>query len=250
LSDRLDYPAGKIMGLTIHFKLTPPPDTDAARANKLVRQMRQRAQGFKQRGRVRAVLPIGSDRESLRWAMDYKSVPHPWKPGCQSGIDIPAEEGFLFIVDLGEDCEPLQLALCRYPKTVIMGGRRYRTGLKGWQFKGFSKTQYASLHGWEHFQRCHTGVIDLLHGLRRLGLGVEISDEGDYWPGRNLQALRRNLDEMNGAVAAAVGVMKDRAEAQGGAPVQSPILAHPHFERLEAEGAARGYASQLRKALR
>ncbi|MCU0786314.1 MAG: hypothetical protein MUF81_20160 [Verrucomicrobia bacterium] len=39
------------MGLTVHFKLTPPPDTDAARAHELVRQMRQRAQGFKQRGR-------------------------------------------------------------------------------------------------------------------------------------------------------------------------------------------------------
>jgi hypothetical protein len=31
--------------------------------------------------------------------------------------------------------------------------------------------------------------------------------------------------------------------------VQSPILAHPRFERLEAEGDARGYASRLRQAL-
>lgn len=237
------------MGLTIHFKLTPPPDTDAARANELVRQMRQRAQGFKQRGRVQAVLPIGSDPKTLRWAMDYKSVPHPWQRGCESGIDIPAEEGFLFFVEVGEDWEPLWLGLCRYPKTVLLGGRRYRTGLKGWQFKGFSKTQYASLHGWEHFRRCHLAVVDLLAGMRGLGLAVKINDEGDYWPGRRLDLLRANLDEMNGVVAAAVGVMQDHAEGEGGAPIQSPILAHPHFERLEAAGAARGYASRLRKAL-
>ncbi len=228
------------MGLSIHFKLTPPPDTDAARAHELVRQMRQRAQGFKQRGRVEAVLPVGSDRESLRWALDYKDVPHPWKPGCKSGIEIPAVEGFLFVVEVGEDCEPLWLGLCTYPKTVVMGGRRYRTGMKGWQFKGFSKTQYASLHGWEHFRRCHTAVIDLLHALRRIGLRVEISDEGDYWPGRSVAALRQNLDQMNGLVAASAGALKDFYETAGGeSPVQSPIFAHQQFERLEAEGAER-----------
>lgn len=240
LSYRLNYHFGNIMGLTIHFKLTPPPDTDAARAHELVRQMRRRAQGFKQRGRVEAVLPIGSDREALRWALDGKPVPHPWKPGCKSWIEIPAEQGFLFFVEVGEDCEPLRLGLCTYPKTVIMGGRCYRTDLKGWQFKGFSKTQFASLHGWEHFRRCHTAVIDLLHGLRHLGLHVKINDEGDYWPRRSETALRRNLNEMNGVVAAAAGALKDLDEAVNRqSRVESPIFAHKNFERLEAEGAAR-----------
>lgn len=239
------------MGLTVHFKLTPPPDTDAARAHELVRQMRQRAQGFKQRGRVEAVLPIGSDRESLRWALDGRSVPHPWKSGRQSWIEIPAEEGFLFVVEVGEDCEPLRLGLCHYPKTVVMGGRRYRTNLKGWQFKGFSKTQYASLHGWEHFRRCHTAVIDLLHGLRRLGLDVEINDEGDYWPGRSVTALRAELDQMNGVVAAA-GAMKDLVGETGAANgIHSPIFGHPNYERLEAEGAAdTGRAGKFLNAVR
>ena len=228
------------MGLSIHFKLTSPPDTDAARAYELVRAMRERAQGFKQRGRVETVLPIGSDREALRWAMGYKSVPHPFEAGWQSGIEIPAERGFLFPVEVGEDCEPLWLGLCLYPKTVLMGGRRYRTGLKGWQFSRFTKTQYASLHGWEHFRRCHTAVIDLLHGLRRLGLGVKIFDEGDYWPGRSVSALRKELEQMNGVVAAAAGALKDLDEAVNGqSRVQSPIFAHQNFERLEAEGARR-----------
>ena len=81
-------------------------------------------------------------------------------------------------------------------------------------------------------------------------MSVEITDEGDYWPGRDLAALRRNLDEMNGVVAAAAGALKDWGEERGGAPVESPIFSHPHFERLEAAGAARGHASRLRKLLR
>ena len=202
--------------------------------------MRRRAQGFKQRGRVDDVLPIGGDEEGLRWATQYKPVPHPWKRGWQSVIEIPAEEGFIFPVVVGEDCEPLWLGLCRYPKTVLQADRRYRTGLPGWRFHGFTKTQYASLHGWEHFQRCHTAVVDLLAGGRRLGLRVTINDEGEYWPGRALAALRENLDQMNRLVAATAGALKDGYEPRAGErPVQSPIFDHQQFERLEAEGAAR-----------
>jgi hypothetical protein len=228
------------MGLTVHFKLIAPPDTDAARARELVRAMRRRAQGFKQRGRVNDVLPIGDDGEALRWATQYKSIPHPWKPGRQTGIEIPSEEGFLFPVAVGEDCEPLWLGLCRYPKTVLLEGRRYRTELSGWRFHGFAKTQFASLHGWEHFRRCHTAVVDLVSGMRHLGLDVEINDEGGFWPGRSVAALRQNLDEMNGIVAAAAGALKDFDESPDGQPcVQSPIFAHKYFEGLEAEGVAR-----------
>ena len=228
------------MGLTIHFKLIAPPETDAVRARELVRAMRRRAQGFKQRGRVDKVLTIGDDRESLRWAEEYKTVPHPWKAGMKSGIEIPAAEGFIFPVEVGEDCEPLWLGLCQYPKTVVMGDRRYRTDLRGWCFHRFSKTQYASLHGWEHFRRCHTAVIDLLHGLRQLGVHVEISDEGGYWPRRSLAGLRQNVDEMNGLVAGVAGALKDgNGSEASGAGVESPIFRHKNFERLEAEGATR-----------
>lgn len=64
------------------------------------------------------------------------------------------------------------------------------------------------------------------------------------------QASLRRLLQMNAVVAAAAGVLKDYAEESAGTRVQSPILAHPQFERLEAEGAARGYASRLRRLLR
>ncbi len=236
------------MGLTVHYQLAAPKNCDAAQAHELVRAMRRRAQGFKQRGRVKKVSSIGTDHEALCWATNYRSVPHPYHSGTWSGIEIPAEEGFLFFVEVGEGCEPLALGLCRYPKTVLLGGKRYRTERPGWRFAGFSKTQFASLHGWEHFRRCHCAVVDLLHGMRHLGLAITISDEGDFWPGRSVAALRQNLDEMNGIVAAAAGALKDFDEAiNGTSKVQSPIFAHRQFERLEAEGAAK-HGAAIRRA--
>ena len=78
---------------------------------------------------------------------------------------------------------------------------------------------------------------------------MKVIYEGEYWPGRNETALRQNVEQMNGAIAAAAGAMKDFDRAKGAACVQSPIFAHPQFERLEAEGAARGHATALRKVL-
>ena len=95
-------------------------------------------------------------------------------------------------------------------------------------------------HGWEHFLRCHRAVVDLLLGCQRAGMRVRISDEGSYWPGRRTAALGQILEEMNSVVAAAAGAFKDLDDGSIGSRVQSPIFAHARFERLEAEGAARG----------
>ena len=78
---------------------------------------------------------------------------------------------------------------------------------------------------------------------------MKVSDEGEYWPGRNEAKLRRNVEEMNCAIAGAAGAMKDFDKATGAAGVQSPIFAHPQFEHLEAKGAARRHVAALRKAL-
>jgi hypothetical protein len=234
------------MGLTIHFKLVAPPETDWRGAGALVRQLRRRALGFKARGRVDEVHPLGHDVESLRWARQWLWRGDPRQPNREFQAEIPALAGFIFPVGVGEDCEPLWLGLCLYPKCTLLGGRRVRTGFKGWRLHGFCKTQYASLHGWDYFHRCHTAVIDLLAGAQKSGLTVEIEDEGEYWPGRNETALRRNLDEMNGVVAATAGALKDLAADSPGPGVESPIFAHPQFERLEAQGASRGIARVLR----
>ena len=235
------------MGLTIQFKLVAPPETDEQGAEALVRQLRRRALGFKSRGRVDRIHPLRRDVQSLPWGREWMERRDPCHPTRCYQADVYPLAGFIFAISVGEDCEPLRVGLCRYPLSVVLGERRVRTQLNGWRLHGFCKTQYASLHGWEHFRRCHTAVIDLLAGARKSGLAVEIEDEGDYWPGRDEAALRRNLDEMNGVVAAAAGALKDMAADSPGPAVESPIFAHPQFEHLEAQGASRGVARLLRR---
>lgn len=233
------------MGLTLHYRLTAPEGCTARRAAALVRRIHTKASEWAAAGRIEQVLPISSDPTDLdRFGTAWLTMPHPDDPETSVGVHIPPEAGWIFPVDLGEDCEPLWLGLCRYPATVAVGGRERSTRLSPrWQFAHFCKTQYASLHGWDNFVRCHVSAVDLLALYRAQGLRVKIDDEGGYWPGRNLATLRKRLDEMNGIVAAFAGAVKDATGDDGGAPVQSPIFAHPQFERLEAEGAAQTGAS-------
>jgi hypothetical protein len=224
------------MGLTVHFKLSAPAGITGAPAKKLVAALHRVALRFQQEGLVDQVLPVSSDAKTLRrCACDWLILRVPGKEHTSTGVEISPMEGYLFRVEVGEDCEPLWLGLCHYPATVRFQGRELPTKKgAGWRLAGFSKTQYASLHGWEHFQRCHCAVVNLLAACRTPSLRVKILDEGEFWPHRSLQNLRRNLEQMNGIVAALAGAVKD-----GATGVASPIFQHPHFERLEAEGEAK-----------
>lgn len=228
------------MGLTLHYRLTAPAGLSARGAAALVHRLHTRAGKFAAAGRIADLLPISSDRTDLdRWANAWRVLPHPDQPDTSFGVQISPDAGWIFPVEIGDDCELLWLGLCRYPATVSSLGRPVSTRLgPRWQFAGFCKTHYASLHGWEHFARCHTAAIDLLRAACPLGLHVKLTDEGGYWPHRRLALLRERIDRMNGVVAALAGALKDAGDETGRPPVQSPIFAHPHFERLEAEGLA------------
>jgi hypothetical protein len=228
------------LGLTLHYRLTAPAGLTARSAATLVRRLHTNAGKFATADRVAEVLPISSDRPDLdRFASAWRTLPHPADPDTRIGVQIPPIAGWIFPVDLGDDSELLWLGLCRYPATIAYDGRPLATRLgPRWQFAGFCKTQYASLHGWEHFARCHTAAVDLLLAARTLGLRVKLNDEGGYWPHRRLSLLRERLNRMNGIVAALAGAVKDAADETAGPPVQSPIFAHPRFEHLEAEGLA------------
>jgi hypothetical protein len=119
---------------------------------------------------------------------------------------------------------------------------------RGWRLSGCCKTQYASLHGWAHFRRCHTAAVDLLAGLREFGLRVEVNDEGGFWPDRDEVELCRKVERMNGIVAAFAGTLKDATDGDGDPAVHAPIFAHPQFERIEAAGVAREGAAIRRAA--
>ncbi len=227
------------MGLTIHYTLAMlQPLSDAA-----VRHMAAQARVFAQESEAESVSRL------LRVGPDFP-LAHEWitleqYSGGQIQVDVPPQDGHVCTVTLGKDSEGLLLGLCRYPSFVNHHGRQLPTRLSGWRLRYFCKTQYASLHGWEHFLRCHRTVIDLLVFWRTLGAKVRINDEGGYWPRKSVATLRRNLDEMNGIVAAMGGALKDSG---GDATVESPIFQHPQFERLEAEG-ERKHGRRMKQAV-
>jgi hypothetical protein len=143
----------------------------------------------------------------------------------------------------GEGCEPANVGLCRYPATIqveLRGRpRRLATGLTGWRWSSFCKTQYASdpdCGGVPHFLRCHLAVVKLLDLIRAGGLvRVEVHDEGDYWQKRDIEALAKEVGEWNEMVAGFASVLHQQAEGRGQA-VEAPIRAFPNFEHLEAKG--------------
>jgi hypothetical protein len=224
------------MGLTVHFKLAAPAVGGAGEASRCVEAMRRMALRFQREGLVDKVQPITGDAKVLELiGVDWLTLPVPGRPNTFTGAEVLPMAGRLFRVDVGRDCEPLWLGLCRYPAMVRFQGTDLPTKKgTGWRWSGFSKTQYASLHGWEHFLRCHRAVVELLAGLRGLGVRVQICDEGNYWPHRSVSALRVEVDRMNELVAAAAGALKD-----GTGGVESPIFQHRQFERLEAAGERR-----------
>ena len=202
------------MGLTIHYQLETRRKLDLAAVGKLVEKLRRKAMalGFEEVGELIAAGPQHA------WI-------YYWPPGAKKTTDlIPAHDGWVFVATPGDGCESVRLGLCRF------------AGAAGWRMAAFCKTQYASRHGWEHFLKCHRGVIELLWAAEAMGLRVKVEDEGGLWETGSHAVLRRNLKEYDQCIAAFCGALKDADES--GTNVVSPISNHPQFERLEAEGLA------------
>lgn len=141
--------------------------------------------------------------------------------------------------------------------------RKVPTGLAGWLWGSFCKTQYASdpeCGGVPNFLRCHISVITLLDRMAKIpGLKVGIRDEGHYGPhtrsddweeahaaGRkptyrrhkgqyNPAALAKEVGEWNEMIAGFSGALSD-ALAGSGMQLESPIKDFADFERLEFRG--------------
>jgi hypothetical protein len=203
------------MGLTIHYKVQTQRRLNPAAVGELIGKLRARAVllGFEQ---VSELIAAGARHE---WIY-YRPA---WAKKARDRV--PPHDGWFFAATPGDGCESVEMGLCRF------------AGAAGWRMEGFCKTQYASRHGWSHFLRCHSRVVQLLQAARDKGLVVEVEDEGGFWETGSVAVLNRNLREYDESVAALGGALKDAAEAQGGT-VSGPIFNHPEFEHFEAAGMA------------
>ena len=236
------------MGLTIHWNLQADVRTEPE-ARALVERLRQRALD----------LPLASVGEIMDLSgrdADYKVQPAEssarWlliQAGqyIESGdchYAVAPQHVIAFQTQPGDGCEPANFGLCRYPAFIEVEGqrvgflprkRRVRTGLTGWCWSSFCKTQFASnpeCGGVQNFLRCHLSVIALLDFAKSLGMVEGVKDEGNYWEARDVEALAREVGEWNEMIAAFAGQFKDAL----GAGVVSEIAKFPNFEPLEARG--------------
>jgi len=236
------------MGLTIHWNLQAEVRTETE-ARALVERLRQRALD----------LPFASVSDTVDLSgrhADYKllpdDAPERWlliQAGqyVESGdrhYAVAPQHVIAFQTQPGDGCEPANFGLCRYPAYLEVDDqrvgflprkRRVRTGLTGWCWSSFCKTQYASnpeCGGVPNFLRCHLGVIALLDFAKSLGMVEHVSDEGNYWEARDVEALAKEVGSWNEMIAGFAGQLKDAL----GANVISAIAAFPNFEHLEARG--------------
>lgn len=249
-----------LMGLSINIHITAPASIGIREIDAIIKRWHACACAFAGEGRVARVFDASGEPDDLeRFATHWLSVPHPDFPDTVTSVAVLPIEGRMFLVRVGEGCEPLTLGLCRYPESVHTPASKDEcepmpTGVgEGWHFSSSCKTQYAGTRGWEHFRSCHTAAIELTAAAEAFGLTVHIDDEGGWWPSRNDAALRETLQHYNKLIAGLAGALKDELDDNAEphrAPLQAAIFEHPDFEHLEAEGRSGGDDEKIREALR
>jgi hypothetical protein len=240
------------MGLTIHYSLKARGSD--ARARKLINELHQAAQDlpFKELGQV---IELSGDQcdsktrdreDPLRWLLiqaeeSVEIAPQdPAMPaqGWHSYERVKPLHLIGFRAWPGEGCEASNFGLCRFPAVVQTEGGPCKTKLSGWRYSSFCKTQYSSdpnYGGAPNFLQCHLTVIAMLDKAKELGCLEEVSDEGDFWQRRDLQALVQEIGSWNEMIAAFGGRLKDLL-GNGALGVEAPITEFPNFEQLEAAG--------------
>jgi hypothetical protein len=101
-----------------------------------------------------------------------------------------------------------------------------------WFWHYCCKTQYASIVSDDHLVQCHLAVVATLEEAQRLGFGVTVQDETQYWETRSTDRLVSEVRNMNRLVARFAGAFHDAAPE---VHAEGAIFEHPDFERLETE---------------
>jgi hypothetical protein len=214
------------MGLTIFYDLRYPADRSRDEAFAAVCALRERAMTFS----FDAVSPVfdlshgehvDSDANFLRFCAEI--LANPARDDELPHFTGVTESAFGFTVDPGARCETATFGLIRR--------RAEADGDEEWYWWSGPKTQYASLVSEQYFVDVHTRLIAVLDAAVELGFEVDVRDGGGYWASRSVEDLVRSVRHMNHVVARITGVFSDAIGPA--AIVESPILDHPEFERLE-----------------
>jgi len=184
------------MGLTIHYSLKSSTRSPK-KARELIAHLRGRALDLPF-AQVEDIVELRG--EDCNFDQRDQDDPHRWLL-IQAGqyIDRPAPGGGTYSYSVapthviafetlpGDGCEAANFGLCRYPAHIEVTDsdsphrkKRLRTGLSGWSWQSFCKTQYASnaqCGGVENFLRCHLAVIKMLDHAKSLGILEDVSDE-------------------------------------------------------------------------
>lgn len=237
------------MALTIHYSFHTATAT-AVEARSLVSRLRTQALDlpFEQVGEL---IELGNSD------CDYRQLDqeHPHRPlliQALQYVDNPRVARIsrpvaplhliAFSAHPGPGCEAACFGLGRYPAVVTLRSvargksREVSTGLgNGWHWASICTSQFASnpnFGGLANFLRCHLSVIHLLDRAGRLGILMEVNDDGRFWEERSMEGLSREVDAWNQWAAALAGRLKDRF----GRELFAEILQFPNFEHLEAAG--------------
>ena len=180
--------------------------------------------------------------DPLRWlliqalkSVEIKTKGSTPRSGYTTYRDVMPCRVIAFTAWPGEGCESSNFGLCEYPAEVETGEGMWRTGIAGWRWHSFCKTEYSSnpdCGGVPHFLQCHLTVIALLDRAKKLHCLGKVDDEGGFWEKRDMQALVRQVGTSNEMLAAFGGLLKDLS----GEGTEMAIGQFPDFEKLEALG--------------
>jgi hypothetical protein len=227
------------MGLTIHYALRADVDSPA-RARPVVERLRQAALdlAMTEVGEIAEVSGAGCDFQTadqdgqLRWLLVQAERMISIGETCRLVAPVHV---LAFSAWPGEECEVANFGLACYPDTLETEDGTLSTGLSGWSWASFCKTQYASnpdVGGVANFVRCHLAVIRLLDQAKAMGILETVNDEGEFWERRDVKALVETVGRWNQQIAGLVGQFYDSL----GDAISAPITEYPNFEHLEAEG--------------
>lgn len=164
-----------------------------------------------------------------------------------------------FIAQLN-GCDPVTAGLAEHVDKVKVerefSVEEVSTNLDGkmaWQCKCETMNAFLpGFGGFDNFLQQHTTALKFLEDVEKLGLTLDVWDQGKYWETTNVELLRDELERSAAITAHSIGYLKDHLGDEPDLARDMPLLTHPQFEQLEAKGAeimAQGPHPSIRRLL-